>query len=469
MPSPNEYQQQGLEQDALSRVSAGSTALSKGTVTFVALGGVAVAGWILYSGLTRQPVQNDDGEFNTTPFTPPVVAENLVAPKPEPQIIKIDPSPKPPPAPPTGGPPIPIVAKGPDSPTLPPQPPSTITTPPEQVIALPPQPPLVMVAPALPLAAPVIDAPQPAPIKPAEDDKWIRLRADSIVSDTSKAGQDDKDVSPEEATLAAAEEPDKNLAFLEKSGNAAVKMEKAKKIERIDAMVPQGTFIKGILETAIQSDLAGLVRAVTSEDVYSFDGRRVLIPSGTRLIGEYNAGIENGQTRVFIVWTRMLRPDGVSVQLGSTGADELGRGGMPGFVDNHYAQRYGSAILLSLIGGGAQFLQNWGFGADTAVKTVSRTLPDGSVETLTSNASELEAQARQAAADQIGQNLTKLATDALEKNIDIPPTIHVDQGERITVFVRRDLDFSAFYEDPVIEALREIRRERAIAADSLPQ
>ena len=92
----------------------------------------------------------------------------------------------------------------------------------------------------------------------------------------------------------------------------------------------------------------------------------------------------------------MLRPDGVSVQLGSTGADELGRGGMPGFVDNHYAQRYGSAVLLSLIGGGAQFLQNWGFGAQQAVKTISRTLPDGSVETITSDASELQAQARQA-------------------------------------------------------------------------
>jgi type IV secretion system protein VirB10 len=474
MPSPNEYQQQGLEQDALSRVSAGSTALSKGTVTFVALGGIAVAGWILYSGITRQPVKNDDGEFNTTPFTPPVVtAENFAAPKPVPDIIKIEPTPKPPPAPPPASPPAPIVAVGPDSPTLPPQPPQTITTPPEQVIALPPQPPLIMVAPALPLPAPeaplTVEPPKVVEVKPQEDDKWVRLRADSIVSDTSKDKEDEKELSAEEAAVAAAEETDKNLAFLEKVGNAPVKMETAKKIERIDAMVPQGTLIKGILETAIQSDLAGMVRAVTSEDVYSFDGRRVLIPSGTRLLGDYKSGIENGQTRVFIVWTRMLRPDGVSVQLGSTGADELGRGGMPGDVDNHYAQRYGSAVLLSLIGGGAKFLQSWGFGADQAVKTVSRTLADGSVETITSNASELEAQARQAAADQISENLTKLATDALEKNIDIAPTIHVDQGERITVFVRRDLDFSAFYEDPVIEALREIKRERAVTADSLPQ
>ena len=313
-------------------------------------------------------------------------------------------------------------------------------------------------------------APPPPEIKPPEDDKWIRLRAGSIIIDDS--AEDQQPEKPSEAVAAeaaASEEPDKNLAFLEKAENTSVKMEKAKKIERIDAMVPQGTFIKGILETAIQSDLAGMVRAVTTEDVYSFDGRRVLIPSGTRLVGEYKSGIENGQTRVFVVWNRMLRPDGVSVQLASTGADELGRGGMPGDVNNRYAQRYGSAVLLSLIGGGAQFLQEWGFGAQKAVRTISRTLPDGSVETITSDASELEAQARQAGADQIAENLTKLASDALEKNINIPPTIHVDQGTRVTVFVRRDLDFSAFYEDPVIEALREIKRERKLTADGLPQ
>ena len=510
MPSPNEYRHDSLEHDSLSRVSAGSTALSKGSVALVTLGGIGVAAWILYGGLTRQPVKNDDSDFNTTRFSPPVVtAENLQPVRQAPEIIRIEPAPKAPPAPPLASAPVALVTKGPLQPTLPQLPPQTITTPPEQIIALPPQPPVIMVQPAMPqqlaLAAPglepvsPLDAPAlpqqppgviqpptfpekgqpeavitiepaaPQPAKPVEDDKWVRLRADSIVSDESKEDETPEELSPADAANAAAEEPDKNLAFLEKSGNAPVKMEKAKKIERIDAMVPQGTFIKGIHETAIQSDLAGLVRAVTSEDVYSFDGRRVLIPSGTRLVGDYKSGIENGQTRVFIVWNRLLRPDGVSVQLASTGADELGRGGMPGFVDNHYAQRYGSAILLSLIGGGAQFLQNWGFGAQQAVRTISRTLPDGSVETITSDASELQAQARQAAADQIAENLTKLASDALEKNINIPPTIHVDQGTRITVFVRRDLDFSAFYEDPVIEALREIKRERKLNPDGLPQ
>lgn len=88
-------------------------------------------------------------------------------------------------------------------------------------------------------------------------------------------------------------------------------------------MVPEGTLIPGILETAIVSDLPGQIRAIVSEDVYSFDGRRVLIPTGTRLIGEYQSEITQGQNRIFVIWTRMLRDDGVSVRLNSIGADSL--------------------------------------------------------------------------------------------------------------------------------------------------
>ncbi len=94
--------------------------------------------------------------------------------------------------------------------------------------------------------------------------------------------------------------------------------------------------------------------------MYSFDGRRVLIPSGSRLIGDYKSGLATGQTRVFIVWTRLLRADGVSVQLGSIGGDALGRAGVAGFVDEHYVERFGSAILLSIAGAGAQYLSTLG-------------------------------------------------------------------------------------------------------------
>lgn len=142
---------------------------------------------------------------------------------------------------------------------------------------------------------------------------------------------------------------------------------------------------------------------------------------------------------------------------------------MTGEVDNHYLKRYGAAVALSVIGGGASFLQNWGFGQGERQQTsVSHVLPDGTVVTTTTNdASGLQNDARQAAADTISQNLTAIAQDALENQIHIPPTIHVDQGERIIVFLRRDLDFSALYPDPVIEALKDIKRERRLSADGL--
>src|SRR5260370_33772169 len=114
--------------------------------------------------------------------------------------------------------------------------------------------------------------------------------------------------------------------------------------------------MKGVAERAIQSVLTGMVRASTSEDVYSFDGRRVLIPKGTMLTGEYRSGLRRGQTRLFVVWTRMLRADGASLMLGSYGTDQLGRSGLTGDVDNHFLQRFGGAALLTITGGVAQFV-----------------------------------------------------------------------------------------------------------------
>ncbi|MFR0657263.1 TrbI/VirB10 family protein, partial [Pantoea sp. SIMBA_079] len=80
---------------------------------------------------------------------------------------------------------------------------------------------------------------------------------------------------------------------------------------------------------------------------YSFDGRRILIPTGTRLIGEYQSDVMTGQTRVFVVWTRLLRDDGVSVRLNSVGTDSLGRSGLTGIVDKKWRERFGASIMLS--------------------------------------------------------------------------------------------------------------------------
>lgn len=242
---------------------------------------------------------------------------------------------------------------------------------------------------------------------------------------------------------------DRNTKFLASASAIDDRSAKARQIGRIDAMIPEGTLIPGIMETAINSDLPGQVRAITSQDVYSFDGRRVLIPTGTRLIGEYQSDITRGQKRIFVIWTRLLRDDGVSVRLNSIGTDSLGRSGLTGIVDNKWRERFGSAILLSIVGAGSSYLT--GYGSNQYSTNSSDGEPDSD------RAAEL-------ARETIAQTFSDMANQALGENLRIPPTISVQQGERIFVYVRQDLDFSAMYPDPVEEALKEIKHERGLDA-----
>lgn len=232
---------------------------------------------------------------------------------------------------------------------------------------------------------------------------------------------------------------DSHSQFLASASAVSSKASIATKINRLDATVTEGTLIPGILETAIVSDLPGQIRAVTAADVYSMDGRRVLIPSGTRLIGEYQSSVMTGQTRVFVVWTRLIRDDGVNIRLNSFGSDGLGRVGLTGNVDKKFRERFGSAILLSIVGAGASYAAGYG---DSATGNISK-----------KSGEEL-------ARDTIARTFSEMANEALRDGLQVKPTITVHQGSNIHVFVRQDLDFSAFYDDPVTEELKEIQRER---------
>jgi type IV secretion system protein VirB10 len=169
--------------------------------------------------------------------------------------------------------------------------------------------------------------------------------------------------------------------------------------------VSQGTLIPAVLETAINSDLPGYVRAVVSQDVRSFDGSRVLIPRSSRLVGQYKSGLAAGQSRTYVLWSRLIRPDGVSVAIASPGTDEAGQSGLAGEVDGHFFKRFGSALLLSVVG------------AASAVST-------GGASLLLSGGG------------------ASAASVAAQQNGSIPPTVRVRQGQPIRVFTARDLDFS---------------------------
>ena len=305
----------------------------------------------------------------------------------------------------------------------------------------------------------------------AEAREMARLRSPMLVLDAGdKNGQPQSEIAK---VMASGPEEDANRRFASQVSNTGVEISKAEKIRRTDALIPQGTMIRGTLETAIQSDLPGMVRAITSEDVYSFDGRRVLIPKGTMLTGEYRSGLERGQTRVLIIWTRMLRSDGVSLALGSYGTDDLGRSGLTGDVDHHYLERFGAAILLSMVGGASQYVaglgQNSNQNQNQQTQTSYTDPVTGKVITVTTQPSYGQQNARQIGAQQTSNAMNQIASEALKDSINIPPTIYVDQGTSIIVFVRRDLDFSSLYPDPVKEALIALKHPGRQPAPPPPQ
>lgn len=289
--------------------------------------------------------------------------------------------------------------------------------------APPPAPaPLLYQPPPLPEPIPVqqtIVPPAPTPTTPAPDLE-SRLHSPALVVDLSQpggpsgpSGQNIASSVTQALTPGGARTADEDFASrlgVSRSDTSA----RAERMSNAAYTVAEGTVIPAVLETAIHSDLPGYVRAVVSRDVRSFDNANVLVPRGSRLIGQYRAGVALGQSRAFVIWTRLIRPDGVSVELGAPGTDELGRGGLEGRVDRHFLQRFGGAILLSLISAGTAIAND---NSDTQVIIAS-----------TSNAAN------------------SAASVALESDLHITPTVEVAQGAPIRVFVTRDLDFGILNE-----------------------
>lgn len=187
------------------------------------------------------------------------------------------------------------------------------------------------------------------------------------------------------------------------SDNSSVR---ATKLAEPANTVIQGTLIPAVLETAIDTDVPGYVRAVVSQDVKSFDGSRVLIPRSSRLIGEYKGATQAGQRRAYLMWTRLVRPDGVSIALASPAADFSGQAGVGGQVNSHFFSRFGSSILLSILGGAGGLVTG---GASTVI---------------------------------VGGAGQSAASVAAAHDGNRGPTIKVRQGEPIRVFTARDLVFS---------------------------
>ena len=204
-----------------------------------------------------------------------------------------------------------------------------------------------------------------------------------------------------------------------------------------DFIVAMGTSIPCVLETALASDQPGFASCVTNRDVLSDNGRVVLMEKGTQVVGEYRGGLTRGQKRLFVLWSRAKTPKGIIITLASPATDALGQAGMDGYVDTHWWERFGSAILLSIVGDAT---------------TYARTrLQD----------SDVQAQNTTTAGQQA-------AAIAVEQSINIPPTLTKLQGELVSIFVARDLDFSSVYSLRVTEPRNRVL-DRAVLGDFSPR
>ncbi|MDQ1902189.1 TrbI/VirB10 family protein [Paracoccus sp. WLY502] len=192
---------------------------------------------------------------------------------------------------------------------------------------------------------------------------------------------------------------------------ARAPVERAKVIASPANTVLQGTMIQAVLETAINTDLPGAIRALVSEDVHSYDGSRILIPRGSRVIGAYNDNTDLGQRRAMIVWNRIILPDNQTVEIGAYGGDAIGRSGLGGVVNTHFGARFGSAALISLIG--------------LAPAIAVADDDDDSTSDV---------------AEAMSQNMMEATSSALDGYLNRQPTIAIKQGSLVTIMVDRDLE-----------------------------
>lgn len=219
-----------------------------------------------------------------------------------------------------------------------------------------------------------------------------------------RAGQDNTESSSNSQALASRMKP------------ARMAVAQASVMPHPNLTIAQGTMIPCGTNTELDTTVPGQVKCTVSRDVYSADGTVKLIDKGAVVTGEQNSGIQNGQNRVFVLWTRLRNPDQTIVNLDSSGTNALGSAGIPGQYNSHWWERMGDAIFFSVLTDGMK----------------------AGIASINNNNSDVSFNTTENSTDQ-------LATEALRAKINIPPTLYTAQGDAVSIYVARDLDFSTVY------------------------
>ena len=194
----------------------------------------------------------------------------------------------------------------------------------------------------------------------------------------------------------------------------------ARPILRADTLLVRGTYIRCVLETRIVTDVPGFTSCIVTEPVYSINGRRLLLPSGSKVLGRYDS--EPRGPRVAVVWDRITTPTGIDIRMASPGVDGLGGAGHPGHYSAHWGSRIGSALLVSLISDAFKY---------AAAK-------EGPAGTMIGEGGVVVQSPYESAT---ARSLERLANQALDARR--PPTVTIQHGTLLNVYVARDVDFSA--------------------------
>jgi len=186
----------------------------------------------------------------------------------------------------------------------------------------------------------------------------------------------------------------------------------------LDYLLKRGMVIPCGQKTQIDTTYPGMAACIVSKDVYSADGRTLLIEAGSEATGEQRTAVMQGQARIAVLWSRLDMPNGVTVPLNSPGTDALGASGLDAYVDTHFWQRFGGALMVSLVGDFGQALSNKSLGSGNNQIQLSGTSSQGQ----------------------------DLAQETLKNTINIPPTAYSNHGSQLNIFVARDVDFRSVYE-----------------------
>ncbi|EAO1269913.1 type IV secretion system protein VirB10 [Salmonella enterica] len=219
-----------------------------------------------------------------------------------------------------------------------------------------------------------------------------------------RSGQDSTETSSNSQALASRMKP------------ARMAVAQASVMPHPNLTIAQGTMIPCGTNTELDTTVPGQVKCTVSRDVYSADGTVKLIDKGAVVTGEQNSGIQNGQNRVFVLWSRLRNPDQTIVNLDSSGTNALGSAGVPGQYNSHFWERMGDAVFFSVLTDGMK----------------------AGIASINNNNSNVSFNTTENSTDQ-------LATEALRAKINIPPTLYAAQGDAVSIYVARDLDFSTVY------------------------